>query len=176
MRTPACITVLCKTQSCCAASWRRAPEDGARAGKVHDLLAHDVDAAVIRGVQLQHHIAHRAAVQLPRDGQDGGRLARAWWAVEEHVRQPVLADQSLDCAALQFSTCECEPIPCFTLHADRRNRQVTLALRTCVHDLLVRCHIIERLWTKLLHPWRVFIQRGQWLAVALHWRALHRLH
>lgn len=83
----------------------------ARARKVLDLLAHDVDAAVIRGVELravfvsevllrgedraahlEAVVAHdgRVAVDLARDGEDGRRLARSRGAVEEEVRDAVL--------------------------------------------------------------------------------------
>ncbi|KAI3477930.1 hypothetical protein L1887_60159 [Cichorium endivia] len=55
-------------------------------GKVLDLFAHHRDAALVRGVELQHTRLHQLGPkQLPRERQDGRRLARAGRTVEEHV-------------------------------------------------------------------------------------------
>ena len=62
--------------------WQGAPEHGACAGKVDDLLPYHADAPIIRGIHFQHHVGHGLAVNLARDSEDGGCLARAGGAVE----------------------------------------------------------------------------------------------
>ena len=65
-------------------------EDLPRAGEGLDLLAHHVDAAVVAGVELEHHLPHVARpVDLARQREDGRRLARAGRAVEEEMREPL---------------------------------------------------------------------------------------
>ena len=72
-------------------------EDRARRREVDDLLPHDADAAVVRGVELEDHRGHRGrAVQGAGDGEDGGGLSRARGAVEEEVREAVLGDEAAD--------------------------------------------------------------------------------
>lgn len=57
-------------------------------GKRLDLLPHNVDATVIRRVQLKHHLAHVSLpINLPREREDGRRLARAGGAVEQEMRE-----------------------------------------------------------------------------------------
>ena len=58
------------------------------ARKVLHLLPHNVDAALVGRVQLEDTRAHQfRSVQLLCEREDGGRLAGAGRAVEEHVRQ-----------------------------------------------------------------------------------------
>lgn len=72
-------------------------EDGPGAGKAQDGPSHDIDAAVIRCIQLQHHGAELPlAVELPCASQDGGGLPGAGGAIEQEVGQPVLTDEPLD--------------------------------------------------------------------------------
>lgn len=61
-------------------------EDLLRRRKRLDLLAHHVDAAVVRRVQLQHHLSHvLGPVDASRQREDRRRLACAWRAVEEEM-------------------------------------------------------------------------------------------
>ena len=77
--------------------WFCKPEDALGAGKVLDLLTHDVDAALVGRVELKRHRARRGAVQRARQRQNRGRLACAGGAVEQQVRQPVLLREARDC-------------------------------------------------------------------------------
>lgn len=62
-----------------------------------DLLAHNVDAAVVGGVELEHHLSHVVlAVYAPGEGQDGRRLPGAGGAVEQEVWQPIRVDEFVD--------------------------------------------------------------------------------
>jgi hypothetical protein len=72
-------------------------EDLLGGGEGADLLADDVDAAVVGGVQLQDHLAHvLGAVDAAGESEDGGGLARSWWAIEQQVRQAVRFDEAVD--------------------------------------------------------------------------------
>jgi len=63
-----------------------------------NLAPHDADAAVVRGVELEHHRRHLAgAVDLAGDCEHGGGLACAGRAVEEQVGEAVLGGEALDC-------------------------------------------------------------------------------
>jgi len=67
-------------------------------GERLDLLAHYVDAAVVRRVELQHHLPHVfGPVYSPGEGEDRGCLARAGGAVEQKVGEPVGVDEFYDC-------------------------------------------------------------------------------
>lgn len=92
-----------------AAPAAHSPEYAACAGKVLDLLPHDVDASVVRGVELQGHVLHGAAVHLPGNRQDCGCFARARRSVEEQVGQAVLLCELLDCG--RTSSCRLRPRP-----------------------------------------------------------------
>ena len=133
---------------CCGISrWqaRAPPEHGLGAGEVHDLLAHDADAAVVRGVELQDHAAEGVAVHLAGHRQDRGGLPRAGGAIEEHVGEPVLVHQPLDCAG----------VPRLSRRAEVLTAEMAGVLgrqRTCVYDLLVGSDVIKRLRPVLLYP------------------------
>jgi hypothetical protein len=72
-------------------------EDLPRAGERLDLLAHDVDAAVVGGVELENHLAHVLdAVDAARESEHGGGLAGAGGAVEEEVGEAVGFDEAVD--------------------------------------------------------------------------------
>lgn len=72
-------------------------EDLPRAGERLDLLAHDVDAAVVGGVELEHHLPHVLdAVDAPGQCEDGGGLAGAGGAVEEEVGEAVGFHEAVD--------------------------------------------------------------------------------
>ena len=61
-------------------------EDLLGGGEGLDLLAHDVDAAVVGGVEFEHHLPHVLdAVDVPGEGEDGGGLACAWGTIEEKM-------------------------------------------------------------------------------------------
>lgn len=63
---------------------------GSRTGKCLDLIAHDVDTAVVGGVQLQDHLPHVLdAIDAPCQCEDRGGLARAWRTVEKEVWHPL---------------------------------------------------------------------------------------
>lgn len=75
-----------------------AAEDRARRRKVQDLAAHDVDAAIVGRIQLQHHRAElNGRVQLAGAGQNRAGFASARWPVEQQMRQLVLVDEFVDC-------------------------------------------------------------------------------
>mmetsp|Transcript_59819 Transcript_59819/g.159100 ORF Transcript_59819/g.159100 Transcript_59819/m.159100 type:complete len:275 (+) Transcript_59819:568-1392(+) len=61
-----------------------------------DLIPHHVDAARVRGIHLQGHGLVLLPVHSLRERRDGGGLARAWGAMEEHVRQLLLGHHALD--------------------------------------------------------------------------------
>lgn len=65
-----------------------------------DLSAHDVNASIVRCVELQRHVGHVLAVELLGHGEDGRGLAGAGRAVEEEVGEAVLTHQLLNCAAI----------------------------------------------------------------------------
>lgn len=72
-------------------------EDLPRAGERLDLVAHNIDTAVIGRIQLQHHLPHvLLAIYAAREREHGRRLAGAWGPVEEEVRQPVGFDEAHD--------------------------------------------------------------------------------
>ena len=72
-------------------------EDLLRARVCLDLLPHDVDATVVGGVQLKNHLSNVLdAVDASCQCKDSGRLARAWWAVEEEVGEAVCVDELVD--------------------------------------------------------------------------------
>lgn len=72
-------------------------EDLPRAGEGLDLLAYDVDAAVVGGVELENHLSHVFdAVDAPGQREDGGGLAGAGGAVEEEVGESVGFDEAVD--------------------------------------------------------------------------------
>lgn len=72
-------------------------EDLLRARKRLDLLADHVNATVVRGVELQHHLPHvGGAVDTPGQGEDGGRLSRAGRSVEEEMWEAVGVDELID--------------------------------------------------------------------------------
>lgn len=73
------------------------PENRAGGCKVDDLLADDADPAVVRRVELEHHVRGGRAVQGPGDRQDGGRLARPGRTVKHEVGQAGLVHQAADC-------------------------------------------------------------------------------
>jgi hypothetical protein len=50
-----------------------------------DPVAHDVDAALVAGVELQHGFLVAVAEQLPREAEDGGRFADAGHAGDNDV-------------------------------------------------------------------------------------------
>ena len=56
------------------------------AREVFDLAAHDGDAALVRGVELEHPAGKKEGPEEGLgQGEDGGGFARARGAVEEHV-------------------------------------------------------------------------------------------
>lgn len=69
-----------------------------RACKILDLLAHNVDAAVVRSVELEDHLWATVAIHLVGERQDGGCLAGAWGTIQQQVRQAVGIQQALDWA------------------------------------------------------------------------------
>jgi len=72
-------------------------EDLLRRGERLDLFAHDVDAAVVRRVQLQNHLPHVIHPVYPPGQREYGRgLAGAGGAIEKQVRQPVGVDKLVD--------------------------------------------------------------------------------
>ena len=73
------------------------PEDALGARKVLDLLAHDVDAALVGRVELEGHRARGGTVERARQSQDRRGLARAGRTVEEQVRQPVFLSEARNC-------------------------------------------------------------------------------
>ena len=61
------------------------------------MLAHNVDATVVGSVEFEDLLAHVfGAVDLAREGEDGGGFAGAGRAVEEEVRETVGADEAVD--------------------------------------------------------------------------------
>lgn len=59
--------------------------------KHFDLVAHDIDATIVRGVQLEHGLfVHVGAQQLPRQTQYGRGLARAWRTRYDEIGQVAL--------------------------------------------------------------------------------------
>ena len=54
-------------------------------GKNFDFFSHDVNAALVARVQLQHAILDDGAEHLPHHGRDGRGFARTWRPVKEQV-------------------------------------------------------------------------------------------
>jgi hypothetical protein len=58
------------------------------------LFAHDIDASVVGGIELQDHLAHVVvAVDVAGEGEDGGGFTRAGGSVEEEVGEAVGFDE-----------------------------------------------------------------------------------
>ena len=59
--------------------------------KVLDFVADDGDTALVGSVEFEDTGFNEfGAVELFGEGENGRSFARAWWAVEEHVRQLLL--------------------------------------------------------------------------------------
>lgn len=67
------------------------------AGKLDDLLAHNVNSAVIAGVQLQNRVPKLSAKHAPRTRQNSARLSRAARPVQQQVRHAATVDEFHDC-------------------------------------------------------------------------------
>lgn len=50
-----------------------------------DAIAHDINAALVAGVELQHGFLVAVAEELPREAEDGGRFADAGHAGDDDV-------------------------------------------------------------------------------------------
>ena len=72
-------------------------EDLLRAGEGLDLFAHHVDAAVVAGVQFQHHLSNiPVSVDAAGEGEDCGGFACAGGAIEEEVGEAVGVNEFVD--------------------------------------------------------------------------------
>jgi hypothetical protein len=75
-----------EARNACPRGRRAHREDLLCGGEGLDLLAHDVDATVVGGIELEHHLAHvLGTVDATGEGEDGRRLACARRAVEQQV-------------------------------------------------------------------------------------------
>lgn len=80
-----------------AAARGRCHEDLFRRGEGLDLLAHHVDAAVVGGVEFEHHLAHVVgAIDSTGESEDCGGLARTGGPVEEEMWEAVGVDEFAD--------------------------------------------------------------------------------
>lgn len=62
-----------------------------------DLLPHHIDAAIVRGVELKHHLSHViGAVDSSGEGEDGRGLSGARGPVEEEVGKSVRVNEFVD--------------------------------------------------------------------------------
>jgi hypothetical protein len=93
-----------------AGSRARSPEDGLGGGKVLDLLPDHVNASVIRGIELEHHVLSGGAIDLACNGQHCGCLASSRRPVQQEVRQAVLLGKALDCRWHQQACMGCAPV------------------------------------------------------------------
>ena len=72
-------------------------KDGTSGSEILDFIAHDVDASIVRGIELQCHVRNGGAVDLTGQGEDGGCLSGAWGAVEQEMRELVFSQEFLNC-------------------------------------------------------------------------------
>lgn len=62
------------------------------------MLAHDVNATVVGGVQLQNHLSHVVgAIDAAGEGKDRRGLSCTRWTVQKEVREAVGVDELVDC-------------------------------------------------------------------------------
>lgn len=80
-------------------------EDLFRAGEGLDLLAHDIDTAVIRGVELENHLPHARAVYTTCESEDRGGFSCAGRTVEEEMGESLEKDISGISAYLPVGCC-----------------------------------------------------------------------
>ena len=64
---------------------RRHVKQRRRRGELDDLLPHDVNAALVRGVQVEHHHVGRLPIDLAGAAENCARLAGAGRAVKKQV-------------------------------------------------------------------------------------------
>lgn len=72
-------------------------EEHPRLRKSLDLLPHDVDATIIRCVELEDvRLVRFRAVNSACDGKDRGRFAGTRWSIEEQMRKAAFLDKVFD--------------------------------------------------------------------------------
>src|SRR5271170_1161906 len=67
------------------------------AGKSFDLFTHDINAAVVGGIQLEDHLTQiLRAIDLAGESKDSGSFTGARGTVEEEVRESFMLNETVD--------------------------------------------------------------------------------